>query len=391
VRRRLILCASVIAALSLAYDVGRLAGIIQSSAVFQKDFMAYYLPGRALLAGGNVYDSLPVLANKYEPRVGHHFEHPSPYPPIALLLLSPLALLPYEHAVSVWSIFEFSCFAITCLLLLRHFGGRNAPTSVIVTILLVIPWRPIFTDLYVGQMMMFLGLLLVLAWLSLRSGRDVLAGFLLGLVLALKLYGWPIIIFLLLSKRFTPVITAILVFIFANLLGAAVVGPQTAIEYYSVVAPGVRALYIDDPFNFSLSSTGFRLAGPWLGVILTIGGLATSLGLALRNNADRGFVIMLSASIVLAPIAWLHYLVTLVPALCFIVARKDIQKSELIAAALIIVAIIFGFETYAHKYSAFATWPPLVLVICSIWMLRATSPARETEALKIEQPWANAV
>jgi hypothetical protein len=51
----------------------------------------------------------------------------------------------------------------------------------------------------------------------------------------------------------------------------------------------------------------------------------------------------------------------------------------LIAATLIIVAVIFGFETYAHRYSAFATWPPLALVLGSIWMLRPSVFVMDTD------------
>jgi hypothetical protein len=352
---------------------------MNTSAVFQKDFMAYYLPARALFSGGNIYDPLPVLADKYEPRAGHHFEHPTPYPPIAIIALSPLSLLRYEYAVSIWSTLEFTSFVITGLLLLRHFGGRKAPTPVILTLLLVVPWRPIFTDLYVGQMMMFLGLLLILAWLSLRSDRKLVAGLLLGAVLALKFYGWPILVLLLLRKRFTTVAAALSVFVAANLFGIAVVGLPTVIEYYSRISPAISSIYREDPFNFSLAGVGFRLGGSWFALVLTMFGLLASLALALRSSRDCAYIIMLTASIILAPIAWFHYLVTLVPALCFIAARTNIQKKELIVATLIIVAVIFGFETYAHQYSAFATWPPLALVLVSIWMLRPSVFVTETD------------
>ena len=342
--------------------------------------MAYYLPGRALFSGGKIYDPLPILADRYESRAAHHFEHPTPYPPIAIIFLSPLSLLRYEYAVSIWSLFEFSSFVITSLLLLRHFGGRKASTPVILTLLLVIPWRPIFTDLYVGQMMMFLGLLLILAWLALRSDRELVAGLLLGIVLALKFYGWPILVLLLLTKRFTAVAAALSLFVAANLVGVAVVGLPTTIEYYSTISPAISSIYREDPFNFSLSGVGFRLGGTWLALVLPLFGLAGSLALALRSSSrDSAYVIMLTASIILAPIAWFHYLVTLVPALCFIAARTNIQKKELIVATLIIVAVIFGFESYAHQYSAFATWPPLALVLGTIWMLRPSVFVTENE------------
>src|SRR6185369_17591870 len=128
VRRRLILCVLVIATVSLAYDVGRLAGIMSTPSVFQKDFMAYYLPGRALFSGGKIYDPLPILADRYESRAAHHFEHPTPYPPIAIIFLSPLSLLRYEYAVSIWSLFELAalsslacfCFAILAVEKLQH-------------------------------------------------------------------------------------------------------------------------------------------------------------------------------------------------------------------------------------------------------------------------------
>jgi len=210
-----------------------------------------------------------------------------------------------------------------------------------------VPWPPFHHDLYHGQVMMTMLLLLTGTWLALTSGRENLAGLLLGLSFALKLYGWPIAIFLLLKRKFRTVFLAIGVFALLNAAVAAWQGVGTLTEYYLKVAPAIGRIYRTHPLNFSLFAQGSGVFPPWFGFMLVAVVLVLSLVLALRSpDFDHAFMIMTAATIILSPVAWAHYMVTLMPSLCLVATAKDLQMREkVLVAFLFYVAVPEVYES----------------------------------------------
>ena len=124
-----------------------------------------------------------------------------------------------------------------------------------------------------GQVMMLILLLLTAIWLSLTSGRNILAGIFLGFLFALKLYGWPIAVFLILRRKFEPVVWAGIVFLVLNLIVAAWLG-FAPLKQYLPVAREIEYIYRAHPMNFSLLAQGTNLLGQWFGMSLLVMGLA---------------------------------------------------------------------------------------------------------------------
>jgi hypothetical protein len=148
------------------------------------------------------------------------------------------------------------------------------------------------------------------------------------------------------------------------------VGKVTLLDYYFRVGGTVFAEYKLDSFNFAAWSVGYRAMGTIGGILMSFAVLSYSLVLALRTkDFDAGFMVMLTAATILQPISWIHYLVTLLPAFCWIANRREFRTSDLLLGMLLVMLILPGFYPGAHSYAALATWPPFFFVLGLIWLI----------------------
>ncbi|HJP90505.1 MAG TPA: glycosyltransferase family 87 protein [Pyrinomonadaceae bacterium] len=372
-RRRIIGFSALATAVSCAFSAGQTVAILSTHFIYRKDFVQFYLMGYALRAGANLYAPIPELAAKFEPHL-NEWLRVSAYPPIVALIGLPLSYLPYFWAVVVWLLIEIGSLLTAVFLTVKRFGWRTAPTPVVITACFFIGWQPIYMEITLGQLMIPILLLLTLTWLALRAGKDVQAGVLLGIVVAIKLYAWPLVIFLFLARRRRSAFIAIAVVLAANALMIATVGTSVVVDYYSRVGGTVLAEYVSDLWNFSAWSIGFRAAGTVGGIVLSFAVLCCSLLLALRSNDfETGFMIMLIASTVLQPISWIHYLVTLLPAFCFVANRQHFTRGEYALALILVVLILPGAYQGDAAYAALlATWPPFLFILGLLWLTART-------------------
>jgi len=368
-RRKLLIFIGIATGICCVVSAYQLIGILFSEYLYKKDLVQFFLMGHALRAGTDLYAPIPELAARFEPHL-NQWLNVSAYPPVVAVIGLPLSFLPYFWAVIAWLVFELGCLASAIVLIIRQFGGRFASTPVLVTVCMFISWRPLYIDLYLGQLMIPILLLLTLVWLSLKAGKDIQAGILLGIVISIKLYAWPIALFLLIKGRWRAPIAAFVVFIAANALMIGWVGSATVSDYYFRVGRSVLETYKFDPFNFSAWCVGLRSLGLPGAVIMSVSVLLWSLFLALRSkDFDSAFMIMLAAATVLQPISWIHYMVTLLPAFCVIAARREFRTSDLVLGLLLLVLILPGFYHIAHSYPAMATWPPFLFIIGLMWLI----------------------
>lgn len=369
--RRLTVSLFGLVALFCAVIRGRnLVELLSTEFLYKKDFIQFYLTGRAFRDGVFIYTPLPELAARYAPELGSFLNHPTGYPPFAALFFLPWTFVSYKSGVAGWTIIETACLITAMILVVRHFGGRSAPITVLVTALMFTTWQPVYIDLFFSQVMLFLTLLLTLTWLAVRQGKDIQAGVYLGIALALKMYGWPLVILLFLKGRRKTALVAGGVFVASVVLGVAVFGLQAFTNYYLHVGPQIAALWQADPYNFSVIALGVRQFGSVGGVVLPIALLLAGLAAALRTQEfDAAFMIVLAVSTLLQPVAWIHYFTTLLPAVCFIAVRAAHNKALILA--LVLCATVPNLHYYA-AVSTFAEWTPVLMVLGLILIL---SPA----------------
>lgn len=368
-RRKLLTIFGITTAISCLFSLQQLIRTLFSEELYKKDFTQFFLMGHALRGGANLYAPLHDLAAQFAPQLTDWIKV-SAYPPIMAVIGLPLSYLPYFWAVISWMLFELGCLLAAVVLIVKHFGGRSATTPVLVTACAFLGWQPLFIELYHGQVMTLILLLLTLVWLSLRAGKDVKAGVYLGIVISIKLYAWPLAIFLLLKRRWRTPVAAGIVFVAANALLVPWVGGATIVDYYSRVGAMVFEEYKFYPQNFSAWCLGLRSFGLAGALITSVSVLVWSLGLALRSkDFDSGFAIMLAAATILQPISWIHYMITLLPAFCLIANRHEFRTSDLVLGVFLILLILPGFHHVAHNYPAMTPWPPFLFIVGLMWLI----------------------
>src|SRR5574341_155745 len=228
--------------------------------VFKKDFVQEYLMVKAVLSGLNPYLPLPNLASRFiGPLPGLVFMHPTPHPPPVTLLCLPMGWLSYNQAAIVWFLFELSCISLSVILLLRWSGVRSGVALASVSAMLILVWGPFTEELLLGQLNALLLVLLIGAWLSLRSEKDFRGGLLVGGAIAIKLIAWPILVFLAVRRKWRAACAATMLPVTANLAASLLMGFDRVVRYYLDIGMAVSRLYHANEFNFSLWTIGWRV------------------------------------------------------------------------------------------------------------------------------------
>ena len=271
---------------------------------FGWDFRAFYDGGAHYLQLHSPYisGSLAQLTTQ------ENYVYPLPF----AALFAPISLIPYTAAATLFIVASAGFLFLT----LRLLGIRDWRVYVAVAI-----GMPTATAVGLGTISPLLALLLALLW-RFRDRDRVVAPVLAVLVLA-KLFLWPVGLWLLLTRRFRPVLAAAIGSVAAVLLSALPFGPAVLTHYASLL----RSLSaLEGPTSFSLSSLGTALTGS--SVIGT--GVMVSSGLvllyamaraAMRREDERVFRLSIVAALATSPIVWNHYLVLLVVPLALVQPR----------------------------------------------------------------------
>jgi glycosyl transferase family 87 len=237
-----------------------------------------------------------------------HDEQQFVYPPIAALLAAPLAVFPFGIAAALLALLEVLATGLT----LRILGVRDWRCYG-VTLL----WYPVIQNVLVGSITSLLALGLAVAWCY-RDNRRV-ATPVVALVIATKIFLWPLLFWLAATRRGLTALRALAVAFAAVGLSWALIGFAGLTSYprlldqlsrleqwksYSVVAFGlVLGLSTGEARALAISGGAVALVG-----VLLVG--------RLRNrNADadrRAFVLAIAAAFLFSPIVWTHYLALLV-------------------------------------------------------------------------------
>ncbi len=357
--------------------------------VYYKDCISPYLMAKATLHGVNPYLPLPQLAKMWLQQA-NPANHPTPYPPFVALLSLPLSFLSYEVVVRAWMVLEILYVLATILLLLRWWGTSLNPIKIAILLALAIVWMPLNEELWQGQFMSGLMLLLVGAWLALRSGRHILGGALLGALIAIKMTGAPIVLFFMLRRQWRVVFSAAAVVLVANLLAMAVLGSAVVINYYREVASLDAKLWRPAEGNLSVWAWGIRLfegagfsyhlsplwAAPKEAAAATylIPAVLLALGVTVAWRAvkfDTAFSWLVAVSILFSPIAWYFYL--LLAVIPMVVLARRLTASAVRAEVWMLAFIFWSllsippsfFEHIARSYGtpiARAGMEPLLVI-----------------------------
>lgn len=291
------------------------------------DFGSFLASGRAAGQGLNPYGIHPLTFHVSFP--GFEAWNPNLNPPISAILFRVFDIPDAHHAFRVWWWFSFASYAAAVALLVRRFGGERPWAVAIWALALAGFWD----TLVLGQIYLPLVLAGVAAWILLERGRDVAAGVLIGLVVAMKpnFAVWPGLLFLAGHRR--PGLVAGLTAGAVSLVPLLAHGTEIYRQWLELVASDRdRAAFLT---NASLAGLAARVGAPGLGLAFGLAILAVASAWAhlARPAVARASGVGILASLLASPLAWIHYTLFLAP---FLLSRWDRPSARLVSLALVV-------------------------------------------------------
>lgn len=276
------------------------------------DFGAFLASGRAAGEGLDPYGIYPPLT----PHVsfpGFEVWNPNLNPPVSALLFQAFDMGEPRQVRQIWVLISAACYVASVALLLQRYG---AGPERIVLALWALGLAGFWDTLFLGQIYLPLLLLAVGAWLLLERDRALLAGVLIGVLVAIKpnFLVWPVLLFLAGHRR--PALVSLGVAAGISLVPLVAFGPGIYRDWFALVASdGDRAAFLT---NASLAGLAARAGLPEeAGRILGAALLLALAGWALlrRPEVERVGAFALLASVMAAPVGWIHYTLFLLPVL----------------------------------------------------------------------------
>jgi len=351
----------------------------------KSDFVQDYFLARSIISGNNPYLPLNELGVRFG--VPNEIPHSSTHPPSFAILCLPLGLLSFQQAAFVWLILGLTSLVISLHLL---FGVKGAGLPIIC--LIAVAWPPILFDLFLGQLMLPMLLLLTLAWLTLKSQRDLIGGILLGLTISIKLITWPLLIFLLIRRRFKATLAAAGVFVLLNLIAVLLMGLRPVTTYYFQNSPQIAAIYRNNVFNFSAWTIGTRLfAGtgavdaPWFhtnplidapmlvaltSIICVAAVLVYGFFFAIKaRRFDTSVAVLINIAVIVSPVTWIFYMVLVLLPIAMLRTVEDWKTKAKIALCMIAPFVSQSVLPIFGSSSSFAIALLMLLPMIAILLL----------------------
>lgn len=224
------------------------------------------------------------------------------YPPLVAYLTTPLLLLPTWLTALIATV----VLPVICLGALWIFGVRDWRCYGCVLL-----WLPTFSAIQTANLSIPLLLALAIAWRM--RGRAIAVGFVVAAAVAAKFFLWPMLVWLLATRRYRAAVSA------AFCAFLLVFGPWAPLHFQGLSAyPGL--LRAEDrfqaPHSYTVSALGERLGlGPSASVaaMLLIAALAIAVTVreGRRGHDSLSFAAAVTAALMASPIVWLHYFVLL--------------------------------------------------------------------------------
>jgi Glycosyltransferase family 87 len=385
---------ALVIALTVAYFALTWSGTVPQELISPKqtDLMQYFSAARLVLEGhgSHIYSFAAVGREEYllaHPMWQPHHVSPYLYPPALVVLLAPMALLPYLVAYLTWMV-------VTCVILVAAMYelekyARLTPRQAFIARFAALASLPVLDCLMLGQLGVLLLGSAVLAFTCLRRQHQMAAGLALSVAVLKPQYCLPLVLLLIFRRQWTAMVAfavsaAVLLLFPLPLLGS---GIYRSYLHAGAVVTGWQgqtknifydhmwinpATYAPDS-NHSISGFAQALLPPFgagaLTVVLSALVLAAVAWTAWRSESVEGpFAIAVLAGMLVSP----HTLV------------YDLTLLLLPAAVLLHGAAIgrlFGvfFLVYVGVAASFilAYWSPVhlsvpVFLLLGAWLYRTT-------------------
>lgn len=287
------------------------------------DLQVYVYAVRDLLAGKDIFETTT-------PGWGLYFI----YPPIAAIVMIPLAFGPYVMWQVIWT---FGLVAAQQTVL-RRCGVPRGWKLAVIGIAVALAVEPIRTTLGYGQVNTLLMALVIMDLLPDRPGerRFLPRGTLIGLAAAIKLTPALFVIFAFLIGKRRLAITGMISFAVLTGIGAIFLWPQTVSFFGGLLGGDTRTaspLYVG---NQSLLGVFVRLFGDARSVVLVglaIGALIALIGTVVAaqwwRRRQYAFAVGLVGlcTCLASPLSWTHHVVWIVPLAVAVALQVQVRSA----------------------------------------------------------------
>jgi alpha-1,2-mannosyltransferase len=329
----------------------RRAGALLACAVLPAAL--WFVVLRLVVQGGRLYDfrifrhAGAAVLHGLSPWQVQGFRYPAP----AAIIFAPFAALPYPVAASIFlflmaaaamltlyalDVRDWRCYGLAALSLPVAAAMINGTISTVIALLAALAWR--YRD---------------------RPGR---CAFALAAAICLKLWLWPLLVWLLASRRTRAAALTAAYSLAAAAASWALIGYGTVGEFVRVLT---KADLGSNTYSLYALARELGLAiNPARAVVATAGSLL--LVAACRSRNERGYALALGACLILTPFLFTHYL-----ALCFVpIALARPRLAPLWGAPLILWLTALAPGSGGSGARAAAAFASVVFILAAAYSVQ---------------------
>jgi hypothetical protein len=250
-----------------------------------------------------------------------------PYPPLGALLFVPFALIARGPSEILFTLVCFGSLAGTFMVL----GVRDWRIYGIVLL-----WLPVINAWQSANLTLPLILLIALVWRY--RHRPAVAGIVTAVAISLKPFVWPLLVWLVATRRYRAAGVAALTGLVVNLLAVAIVGFDQVSRYLTDASRVSGAFYriAYTPLALTLHLGIGRNAATAVEIAAAAAAAVACLAVGRRGDDLGALTLLIVLTLLATPVLWMHYFaLALVP---LAIARPRLEPIW----ALPIVLIVCG-------------------------------------------------
>ena len=325
--------------------------------------------------GQDVYGTLPPTID--------HDTLPFIYPPFALLLLGPLAALPWHIATAVMMAISLSSLALVVYMSVRRVGpGLSRPATVALTagaVSVSLATEPVWDTLWFGQVNLLLMLLVTLDCLPERTRWP--RGVLVGVAAAVKLTPLVFLLFFLLRKDYRAAATTAASALAATAIGF-LVSWHGSLQFWFGHSGGARtvsgsAYYSNQTVDGFLARLQLHHSGQtvlYVGMVAVVL-IAAVIGIRRAHViGDRTLAMALTGcfGLIASPTSWGHHWVYVVPGVIAMggyAFRHHNRRWAFACCATIVIFILGPFRFVPNSNGAYFHWNPVQQILGNSYII----------------------